>query len=453
MAATRTIASPAELADRLRRYGAEWAAAAVSTELANRPRAEAAIRHLFRAHGRTEPQVAWVPSPTAGLLAASAAAHSRTWMRGTFTRGEVGTGGNQPWRALAEPFDLDPSWQRRLLERGAASIRGTFANPDGVRPGHPTTDVVRALGLDGVMRIAGHVRTAAGAVRPTEAAPDPGPLDPVAVDVLAVSVLGDRWASMVGLMGTDLARDIFAGSVKKTADEMIASRWTMREAVQAMQLGQFDVNAPSLAVVRDVFGRPLYSRRNDRDRHELAIDARLDLARSAGPWWAFEGLAIVAERPLVAGIDDDGRLHGEDGPALAWGDGSAIWAWHGVEVDPSIVLTPEAITVEAIDTERNVERRRVLVERFGEERLLREGGAELVDEDATGRLWRREMSPSSWSRDEDVVMVEVVNSTPEADGTRRSYFLRVPPMTGSARDAVAWTFGLPGDEYRPDVET
>ena len=54
-------------------------------------------------------------------------------------------------------------------------------------------------------------------------------------------------------------------------------------------------------------------------------------------------------------------------------------------------MAPESITVEAIDAERNIERRRVLIERFGEERLVREGGAKLADEDETGRLWRREM--------------------------------------------------------------
>lgn len=36
----------------------------------------------------------------------------------------------------------------------------------------------------------------------------------------------------------------------------------------------------------------------------------------------------------------------------------------------------------------------------------------------------------------------VVNSTPEADGTYCRYFLRVPPTIGTARAAVAWTFGI-----------
>jgi len=49
-------------------------------------------------------------------------------------------------------------------------------------------------------------------------------------------------------------------------------------------------------------------------------------------------------------------------------------------------------------------------------------------------------------------MVEVHNSTPEPDGTRKTYYLRVPPTTRTAREAVAWTFGMSGTEYRPEKQ-
>ena len=50
-------------------------------------------------------------------------------------------------------------------------------------------------------------------------------------------------------------------------------------------------------------------------------------------------------------------------------------------------------------------------------------------------------------------MVEVLNSTPEPDGSRKTYFLRVPPRTRTAREAVAWTFGVREPDYRPAQET
>jgi hypothetical protein len=63
-------------------------------------------------------------------------------------------------------------------------------------------------------------------------------------------------------------------------------------------------------------------------------------------------------------------------------------------------------------------------------------------------LWRLPME-----RDEDLVMVEVVNSTAEPDGTFRVYWLRVPPWVRTARQGVAWTFDLTEETYRPLVET
>ncbi|WP_331386629.1 DUF6745 domain-containing protein [Saccharothrix sp. ST-888] len=55
--------------------------------------------------------------------------------------------------------------------------------------------------------------------------------------------------------------------------------------------------------------------------------------------------------------------------------------------------------------------------------------------------------------DEPVVMVEVVNSTAEPDGTFRTYWLRVPPGTRTARAGVAWTFGVNEADYHPQRET
>ena len=55
--------------------------------------------------------------------------------------------------------------------------------------------------------------------------------------------------------------------------------------------------------------------------------------------------------------------------------------------------------------------------------------------------------------DEPLVMVEVVNSTAEPDGTYKDYFLRVPPDIETARAAVAWTFDVEPERYRVEVQT
>jgi len=118
-----------------------------------------------------------------------------------------------------------------------------------------------------------------------------------------------------------------------------------------------------------------------------------------------------------------------------------------------VVTDPDWISADAIQREGNVEVRRVMVERMGWERLVDDGGAQKVHADATGVLWELHPPRTSPWRERPAKVVEVVNSTPEPDGTRRHYFIRVPPEMTTARQAVAWTFELREVEYRPLVET
>ena len=228
----------------------------------------------------------------------------------------------------------------------------------------------------------------------------------------AAGVLGDAWPRLVELLGADLARDVFAEATRRLAESILASPRRPprgRPGHAARAVGH--PRAGAGAVARRVRRLHLAPPRTVAPAHEHQVDARLEIARSAGPWWALDGLAIVSERPLVLRRDDRGRPHCADGPAIAWADGLEAFAWHGVAVEPWVIREPGRITVATIDGEPNVEVRRVLVERFGEERLVREGGAELVDADDVGRLWRRRIEePRRWGprREEPVVMVEVL---------------------------------------------
>jgi hypothetical protein len=78
----------------------------------------------------------------------------------------------------------------------------------------------------------------------------------------------------------------------------------------------------------------------------------------------------------------------------------------------------------------------------------RRTGERLDLDERYGTLWRRNVSG-----DEPIVMVEVVNSTREPDGSFKRYWLRVPPDMKTAREAVAWTFNVPAERYAPVKET
>lgn len=58
-------------------------------------------------------------------------------------------------------------------------------------------------------------------------------------------------------------------------------------------------------------------------------------------------------------------MHCRTGPAIAWADGTAFWFLEGVQVTRRDIEFPEAITVADIASERNAEKRRLLMQQFG----------------------------------------------------------------------------------------
>lgn len=178
------------------------------------------------------------------------------------------------------------------------------------------------------------------------------------------------------------------------------------------------------------------------------LEALAAVAEQVHWWWAFENVAILCERPTELHLDERGRLHNGDGPALAYADGFALHRWRGVTIPAEFAQTLAALTVDVIRGERNAELRRIMLEHYGTERYIVDSGAQPMQEDAAGKLWR-----VSIPGDEAIVMVEVINSTAEPDGTFNKYWLRVPPHIRTAKAAVAWTFGLSEEEYEPAVQT
>jgi hypothetical protein len=187
----------------------------------------------------------------------------------------------------------------------------------------------------------------------------------------------------------------------------------------------------------------------------------------AGAWmlyWTSDTLYWIAKPTVsVERVNEHRRrrLHHATGPALGC-DIEDLYFWHGVFVPAHVVLARDQITLAEIQTERNAEVRRVLLERFGFDRYVSESGAIPIHADATGTLYRCDVPD-----DEPLMVVRVTNSSPEPDGTFKHYVLRVDPelrplladgTTGdpqalTAHNAVASTFGLTGSAYAPVVET
>lgn len=196
------------------------------------------------------------------------------------------------------------------------------------------------------------------------------------------------------------------------------------------------------------------------DRQTQKLSGLWAVAQNAGWFIPHEKTCWVSERHTVVNKDDEGFLHNETGPAVAYPDGWAVYAIHGVRVPEYVVMNPEQITVQDIDSEENSEIKRVKIERFGIQKYLFESGAEKIHQDDWGTLYRKHIPG-----DEPILMVHVVNSTPEPDGSFNDYFLRVHPECrpmminpggsteyGQAQDltalnAVASTFFMTGEQY------
>jgi hypothetical protein len=195
-----------------------------------------------------------------------------------------------------------------------------------------------------------------------------------------------------------------------------------------------------------------------------------ELAQSAGWALPYENICWVSERHNILSRDDRGRLHSLTGPACAYPDGWKIYAVHGVRVPANIIENSSAITIKDINSTTNIEIRRVMIDLYkrdqkisGAAAYIRDAGGQRLDcDERFGTLWQCNLVD-----DEPIVMVEVINSTREPDGSFRHYFLRVDPQIRpllgnnqfgapqkpTAANAVASTFGMTGDQYAPVIES
>jgi len=185
------------------------------------------------------------------------------------------------------------------------------------------------------------------------------------------------------------------------------------------------------------------------------VDAgpQIEVASSSGWWWPFKSTVILSERPTCLHRDDQHRLHNVSGPAIQYPDGWSVWYIHGVRVPQDIIENPESITPQRITDEENVEVRRVMLERYGAGRYLHNIGAKVLDADVDPLGNQRRLLRAEFDDDEPLVMTEVVNSTPESDGSKKIYHERVPGSITTLDEAFAWQWDLQVGEYDPKIET
>lgn len=159
-------------------------------------------------------------------------------------------------------------------------------------------------------------------------------------------------------------------------------------------------------------------------------------------------LSSLPDNLVVTGWLDLGRSGLREEALLPAGLTHAQLRWAGVAIDRRIAFHPELLTVDELLTEKNAERRRALLDRYGYGRFLRDARAKVLnqDRDAGGP---RELLCVKLPGDEDLVALSCF-----CPSTRRQYVIRVPPTTSTCHQAAAWIAGFDDPkDYQPLLET
>lgn len=188
-----------------------------------------------------------------------------------------------------------------------------------------------------------------------------------------------------------------------------------------------------------------YAQSKDQS-HEFGRQSFYDaFAAGLGFFINMGSLAVGVLLP-EAHIDEEGRLHKVDGPAIVWGDEDQYW-WRGTKVDKSWIMDPSSIEPTLGLTHNNVEMRRVICEIIGYAEVFKH-----LDDKKT-----IDMDDSPYIGE----LIEV--QLPDADGpsrflcvlcpTGRLFTLPVPETMQTAAQANAWLNFKEQDNHKPEVVT
>jgi hypothetical protein len=206
------------------------------------------------------------------------------------------------------------------------------------------------------------------------------------------------------------------------------------------------------------------------DVEPVLTQAQYDLARSCAGYLPTDVRCYLSERPVSIKVDAEHRPHSLDSAAILYRNGFGVYCVHGVMVPDRYITQRDKLTPSDVDAEENAEVRAALLQIYGMGRYLADSKAKLVHhvpDDApaykhksavTGKvypyglrgakLWRRE------NKHGDIVQaVELLNSTAEVGGRRKTYWIGVTTQAQTVEEAVAASYGVSASEYLPEWET
>ena len=365
----------AEQDARLPAIADEWTKIGLCTDPADRSAAEMAIRDMYRLANLADPKIVWCGSPLSLALT------------GASVRDSVGASVGASVRASVEDSVRDSVWASV-----GASVRASVR--DSVRAS------VRASVWDSVRE------SVWASVRASVEDSVWDSVEDSVWDSVADNVRDSVWASVWNSVG---------GSVGGSVWDSVAA---------SVVYGSHEAGWLSFYRAMHEFGLV---------KETAPLSGLWALARSAGWAMPYEGMCFVSERHNILSLDNAGRLHSLSGPAVGYPDGWLIYAVHGVVVPERVIMLPETITAAEITAEPNVEIRRVMIERLGYEKYATDTNLKSIDSCPANHPLKGLRTARLLRDSSDLYLLDMLNSSPEPDGTTKRYLLAIDPTCYNGR--------------------
>lgn len=285
---------------------------------------------------------------------------------------------------------------------------------------HAATNVATSAAVDVATRVAVHAATHAAVDDATYDATYDATHD--AVNSAAYAAIGAATSAVV-----DVATRVAAMSGVVRLLLEAGPRWLQMYSGGALWSGW----SSYLSFFRHVAGLDLdYSEWDDYEA----------LAQLSGMRLMHEKFTIVCERHTLVRRNERNQPHCEDGPAIAWADGTSRYYWHGLAVPAEWIENKESIHPSVALTHDNAELGRALCEILGWERVLEELDARTIDKDhdpMVGELLEADLPDVRGARFLKMLC-----------GTGRTFCRRVPSEMTTAIGAQAWMWQVTEEQYR-----
>lgn len=172
---------------------------------------------------------------------------------------------------------------------------------------------------------------------------------------------------------------------------------------------------------------------------------------------------IVCRNPKAIFEDESNRLHSTEGYAIEFNDKAGIYFVRGIQFEHELyskIFINKDITGKEIFEIKNVEQRAIAIQFFGYDKLIKELDAKLIDtKDEFSSLDNMPISYELYDFEMKVGRFDIVRKfrfvKVEDYSTHKKVTLGVPVLeqTSTCIGAIAWTFGMTKEEYKPQIQT